>query len=304
MMEHLQYGVLLNENVTLDALRQFPVVCLPNVGILSAREVKLLRDYVDDGGKLLVTGHTGQFNARGMPLDQPHLAELIGARVKRRLASDDNWVSLDSPDLSTDLRQNWPFLVKGPATVYEATTATPYGKLFKPHRTRRQVEGKMHTDWPMSPDVPVGPAVLVNQSGDGTVLTCAGSPDYATASEHAIVEDRTLFRNAFRTLLPRRRVEIDAPANVEAVVTEDRENRTLRVHFVAYNPTPRTTPQTNRPFVLPGLIEDRPIYRVSFVVNDGFRSVEAHNQNTEVQIDGETVRAVIEDIHDVLVVEY
>ena len=32
-----------DENVTCPTLRQFPVVCLPNVGILSAREVQLLR---------------------------------------------------------------------------------------------------------------------------------------------------------------------------------------------------------------------------------------------------------------------
>ena len=29
-MEHLQFGVLLDENVTLKKLQQFPVVCLPN----------------------------------------------------------------------------------------------------------------------------------------------------------------------------------------------------------------------------------------------------------------------------------
>ena len=45
-MEHLQYGVILDENLTSEVLQRFPVVCLPNVAILSSHEVKLLTEYV------------------------------------------------------------------------------------------------------------------------------------------------------------------------------------------------------------------------------------------------------------------
>ena len=36
----------------------------------------------------------------------------------------------------------------------------------------------------------------------------------------------------------------------------------VRIHLIAYNSTPQNTPVENRPFVLPGLIEDTPIFRV------------------------------------------
>ena len=283
------------------------------MGILSPREVELLKRYVQEGGKLLVTGQTGQFGARGNPLDETVLADLIGARVKERLDTEDNWISLTAPSdlpaptgkrLSAGLRLDWPFLVKGPATVYEPTTAKPNGYLHKPHRTNRQLEGKMGTDWPMSADGPVGPAILLNRFGKGTVVTCTASPDYASASEHAIVEDRILFRNAFDALIPRRRVEITAPANVEAVVTDDPESRTLRVHFLAYNPTPRTTPQGNRPFVLPGMIEDEPIFRVSCTFREPPQACEALNPNTELHQSGSKIEATIESIHEVLILRY
>lgn len=55
-------GFPFDENLSLDDLKQFPVVCLPNAGILSDREVDLFRRYVEDGGKLLITGHSGQFD--------------------------------------------------------------------------------------------------------------------------------------------------------------------------------------------------------------------------------------------------
>ena len=139
VMEHLQFGVLLDENVSLEGLMKFPVVCLPNAAILTAKEVNLLSDYVKQGGKLLITGQTGQFDAMGEPLRTSAITELIGANVTRRLESEDNWVSVDAAsqlpefarELSTQLRPDWKFLVKGPATVYKPTTANAFGHLFR-----------------------------------------------------------------------------------------------------------------------------------------------------------------------------
>lgn len=312
VMEHLQFGVVLDENVSIEGLKRFPVVCLPNTAILAEREIRLLNDYVKEGGKLLITGHTGQFDAMGEPLKECAMTELIGAEVARRLESEDNWVSVKSSsqlpasarELSKKLRPDWKFLVKGPATVYKPKTAQAFGSLYQPDRTKRQQQGKMHTEWPMSAGESVGPAVLLNRVGKGLVVTCAASPDYACASEHALVEDRILFHNLFRMLHREPRITIEAPANVEAVVTDDSDARKLRIHFLAYNPTPRTTPSKNRPYVLPGLIEDLPIFRVKVSTTADFRHVTSLNPNTQFRTTDRVIEATIEDVHEVLVVDY
>jgi hypothetical protein len=309
-MEHLQFGVVLDENATLQNLRQFPVVILPNTAIVSARETELFEKYVRQGGNLIITGHGGQLDRFGAPQATSSLAALIGAEVKRALDSQDNWVRFEPVDRSNRAtlvdatRTDWPFLVEGPATVYEPTTATTLGKLLVPHRTARQLQGKMGTGWPMSADKPAGPAVLVNQVGKGTVLTLASSPDFASASEHPVVEARKLLRNAVRSLHPHWRVHISAPANVEAVVTDDPANRALRVHLIAYNPTPQTTPPRNRPCVIPGLIEDVPLYRVRLTLKEDARSVTAFSPATNVQHSGRQIEAIVEDIHEVIIIEY
>ena len=305
--EHLGCGVLLDENVSLDALRQFPVVCLPNAGILGEKEVALFRRYVEDGGKLLVTGQSGQFGRMGQRLPESALSEMVGAKMKGRLESDDNWVRMASADagpVAGSLRRDWPFLVKGLAVVYAATTAQPFGELWKPYRTARQLEGKVNSRWPMSAEAPVGPAILVNRFGKGTVATFACSPDFATAGEYHVVEARKLFRNAVRFLEPSPRVEIAAPANIETVVTDDPDARTLRVHCIAYNSPPQTTPERNRPYVLPGLIEDAPLFRVTITIRDGIKSATALNPKTQVKSEGNRVQAVIEDIHEVIILRY
>lgn len=309
--EHIPWGVILDENATLETLKQFPIVMLPNVAIVSEKEVALLRRYVEEGGKLIVTGLSGCCDRWGNLQDKSSLESLAGARFVSKLDSLDNWVRFRrAPDLTTpdhfapNGRMDWPFLVKGPAIICNATSATPFGELLKPYRTTRQREGKEGTAWPMSADAPVGPALLVNPVGKGTVLTFTCSPDFATASEHHIVETRKLLRNAVRFLHPNPRVEIFAPANVEAVITDDPPQRTLHVHFIAYNAPPQTMPAKNRPYVLPALIEDAPLFRASIKCAKRIKQAKAYLKSTKLRRSGSTVELVAEDVHEVVTLQY
>lgn len=326
--EHLGFGFLFDESLSLQRLQAFPVVCLPNTGILTEREVGLFRQYVEEGGKLLVTGQSGQFDRLGRPLANSVLESLTGAKVKGRLEGTDHWMRFGPASAITNrenasvwptrfastpqslagltggLRADWPFLVRGPATVYEATSARPVGELLDSHRASLADPPSYNADWPLSARQVVGPAVLLNSVGKGAVLTMAGSPDFATASEHHIVEARRLFANALRLLHPHPRVRVDAPANVEAVVTDDPGTRTLRVHLIAYNATPQTTPLKERPYVLPGLIEDAPMFRASLELRDGLKSARALNQSTRLKKRGRRLDLTVADIYEVIQCRY
>jgi len=324
--EHIPFGVVLDENASLETLARFPIVMLPNTAILSERELTTLQGYVERGGKLLVTGQSGLFGRRGEPRSESSLRGLIGAKLKRRLDSLDNWVLLpprkDPLNVGMGKRtradvpgrffaglseQAWPFLVKGPASVYETTSATSIGELYQPHRTTRQLGGKEDSEgreWPMSPDTPVGPAILVNPIGQGVVLTLACSPDFATASEHHIPEARKLLRDAVRFLNPTPRLEITAPPTVETVVTDDSETRTLRVHLLGYNSPPQTTPPKGRPFVMPALIETPPSYQATIRCSESWKSVKAINRTTVLRQQGNRVEVFVKDIHEVVSFRY
>ena len=208
--------------------------------------------------------------------------------------------SADDPQikqLARDIRLDWPFMVKGPAAVYEPSGAQAIGKLYKPHRTVRQQQGLEGTDWPMSADTPVGPAILINTVGQGKVVALGGCPDYACASEHRISEARFVLRNVLRFLGPAPRLEVVAPRHVEAVITDDPAARRWRVHLLAYQSPPACTPAKNRPYVLPSLIEDRPLYRASIKIRDSFKKVKAFNPETEIRIDGNQLHLLVEDVH-------
>jgi Hypothetical glycosyl hydrolase 6/Beta-galactosidase trimerisation domain len=312
VVEHIPWGVALDENATAATLGAFPVVVVPNASIVSPREAAMFRQYVEGGGNLIVTGWTGTLGPRGEPAGSSTLESLIGAKLVRRLDTRDNHVKFPSkPSESTDavalragIEPDWTFLVEGPAVVYEPTTATPIGELFKPHRTVRQKQGREGTEWPLSADAVVGPAALVNKVGKGRVVTLAASPDVATAGEHHTVEDRRLLTNAVRLLHPKPRVTIDAPAFVETVVTEDPASRTIRVHLIGYAPTPTTTPPRNRPYVIPGPIEDAPMFPARIHLSVPPRSARAINRDTVVLMNEGSVGVVVSDIHEVITIGY
>lgn len=310
--EHIPWSVVLDENATIETLKKVPVVLLPNVGIVLDQDVELLRHYVDEGGHLIITGLTACYDRMGNLSKASSLEELTGAKVVRKLDSLDNWIRLTShsedfygeKQLRHDIPGNWPFLVEGPAVVFRPISAQAIGELLRPYRTTRQQEGREGTEWPMSADCAVGPAILVNRLGKGTVVTFACSPDTATAGEHHIVEARRLLTNAIRLLNPDPRVHITAPVNVETVVTDEPLAHLLRIHLLSYTSSPQTTPPKNRPYILPGLIEDAPMYRVSVESADPIKSVSALSQSTSLQQSGRRVMATVDDIHEIIMIRY
>jgi hypothetical protein len=309
--EHIPWGVILDENATLATLERVPVVLIANVAILSDAEVGVLRRYVEGGGNLIVTGQSGCCDREGKWQSRTSLEGLVGARVTGRLESLDNWVrfsELRAGGVEREFvpagRVGWPFLVKGPAVVYEPISAVPVGELMRPYRTVRQQQGKEGTEWPMSAEAVVGPALLVNTIGRGRVVAFAGSPDFATSSEHHIVEARRLVASAVRFLNPNPRVRVTAPATVEAVVTDDPIRRVVRVHVIGYNAPPQTMPARERPYVLPGLIEEAPIFQVAVDLDRRMKSARAWNRSTELRRSGRRLEATVRDIHEVLVMGY
>lgn len=304
--EHIPFGIIHEESVDAGALKKYPVVLMPNVPILSAREVDLLRAYVQEGGNLIVTGFTGLMGPMGEPLDHSLIEDLVGAKSKERLDSTDNFVRFPA-DIPEQLRSgyatDWPFLVEGPGTVYTPTTAVPVGELIRPFRTARQLRGEEPIYQPNSADRPVGPAVLINSFGKGKVVCIAGAPDFASAGEHPIPEARALLRNAVRYLHPEHIVEVTAPQNVESVIMENPDTHAIYVHLIGYQSPPQCTPSQNRPYVLPSLIEDPPMYAARITVRRPFTKAKPYGGNASLTVHGENIELVVNDIHQVVEIE-
>ena len=135
------------------------------------------------------------------------------------------------------------------------------------------------------------------------MLCLALSPDYATASEYGMPEARKLLRNAVRLLNPEPEVEVSAPLNVEAVITDDPEHRLIRVHLLGYT-TPAGTTGPRRPYILPSLVEESPMYRATVSLRRPVKAVRALNPSTQLVETATGVEAVVNDLHEVILFDY
>jgi hypothetical protein len=103
---------------------------------------------------------------------------------------------------------------------------------------------------------------------------------------------------------PRSCSTFEGPAFVEVVATDDPASRQYHVHLIAYAPAPTSTPSKNRPYILPGLIEDPPMYRARIHLEDRPRNVRAGNKDARIEVNGETVEIQANDIHELVAIEY
>ena len=304
--EHIPYGVVLDEGLTLESLAKFPVVYAPHAAILSESEVELLGAYVAGGGGLLLTGPCGLYDRMGVARQRSVIEELAGVRFVRDRVEPDHWVRLGADGgtpagLLRGLRTDWPFLAYGPAAVFEAAGATAYGEMLGGQRTLRQRRGEARVRVPGSPGSVVGPAVFERKHGRGTVVFAPCSPDGALTSNYALPEDRYLIRNLVRHLHPEPEVEVDAPVFVEAVPTRAEGDAVLRVHLIGHA-LPGAYSGPERSLIGPARMEDAVMYRAVIRTRGVYADVEVLDAGTSWRRLGpHKVEVTVQDVHETVV---
>jgi len=303
---HIPLGMIMDENVSPDRLRAFPVVYLPNVAVLTKKEVALFEAYVAAGGHLLVTGLTGMCDLYGQVQKESVLSPLIGAKLVRTHAEHpDNYIRLpgrlaegDGSFLLSGIPADWPMLTYGPVAAYEPNGAQPFGDVMIAHRSRDNMWSRH-----MSPDKPVGPAVLVRRHGQGKVVCLAGAPDAAYVGDYRMPEHRKLISNIVRWLNPRPVVVVRAPVNVEVVVTHDETANRLLVHLLCFC-GPGTNAAVSFPHgrrVLPPVMEEGMHYTARIEVNRPFTRAEVDGSDSTLVVRGQVVEVTTSRPHEVLV---
>ena len=208
-------GILVDENLSLEQLRKYPVVYLPGVAIISEQEAALFDKYVQDGGNLLVTGISGQYDRAGNLLPKNRLRDLLGVETEKCIVDhSDNYLRLPSSlakgkgqFLTAGIPQDWTLLVWGPAVACKSTGAEAFGELLTAYRT-------VWSEWSdhLSAKDVIGPAVFINKHGKGTVIYVPAAIDSAYATDFFSPEHRNFIGNLIRQFSTNPVVVVDASA--------------------------------------------------------------------------------------------
>jgi len=305
---HIPMAFIMDENLSLEKFSQFPIVYLPNTAILTSKEIVVFREYLRQGGNIIATGLTGCYDEFGNPSDRCSLEELLGARLVGIFTShNDNFLRFprdlgkgEGKFLLKDVGSDWFILTYGPIARFEPQGAKAFGELWIAHRS--QDNPWMHH---MSPKEAVGPAVLVGEFGKGKIIYLPSSIDSAFVGNYRMPEHRNLIRNVVRFLNPNPPVLIEAPPNIETVITKDEEKNRLIIHFLCFCGTPTSAalpfPEGRR--VLPALMEYCSLYEVKITFNISFHSIYIVSHQAELMIENQkTFRLRTSNIHEVLVV--
>ncbi len=304
VQSHIPMGFVMDENVTPERLRRFPVVYLAGTAIVTERELDLFREYVSEGGCLLVTGVSGWYDRWGRSQGRSSLEDLIGGRLAEILTDHlDNYLRFpdgeaDSVVLTADIPTDWLMLTYGPVGAYQVDRASALGEVLTAHRPPDN-PWKDH----MSAGEPIGPALLLNTLGQGKVVCVAGAPDAAFASRYRMSEHRNLIRNLVRYLNPAPVVRLKAPAHVESVITKDGHRLLIHLLFFAGPPTSAAERFPEGRETLPTLMEEPMPYEVVLEIPRPFGQVSAAGSDTELTRSDRHVRARVKAVHEVIVVE-
>jgi len=305
---HIPMAFLMDENISLEKLSPFPVLYLPNAAILSGKEIALFKEYVGNGGNILATGLTGCYDEYGNPKERCSLEELLGAKLLGLFtAYKDNYLYLpndleegEGKFLLRDIGTGWHIPSYGPLAIFEPREAKAFGKLLIAYRSQ-------DNPWMnhMSPDKAVAPAVLIGEYGKGKISYLPFSIDSAFVGNYRMPEHRNLIRNIIRFLNRQPPLLIDAPPNVETVITRDAKLNRLIVHFLSFwgTPTSAAVPFAEGRRVLPSLIEFSSPYEAEITLNIPFTSASCVGPQAKLRRKKNTIRLRTANIHEVVVIE-
>ncbi len=99
MAGHVQYAHLFDNTLTVEELKRFPVVVLPNVACLSTEACEAIRTYVKEGGRIIATYETSLYDEWGNRQNDFRLGDLFGAHYEDTL----NKTDLEPPHWSREL---------------------------------------------------------------------------------------------------------------------------------------------------------------------------------------------------------
>jgi hypothetical protein len=299
---HLQVDFVFDETVTLDRLRQFPVIFLPDVAVMTDEEVALIQAYVRQGGHLIATYNTSRYSPVGEPLDQFRLADVFGVTFSKTLDCDTNYFRNLPDPFAAGIDRRYYVLNQGPVQLVERTAAQGVGDLHDSF-CRRILPQQFFSHNVHPPYVRLTDAIYINEYGQGKCIYVPFGLDRSYADIHELPEHRQLIGNLVRCLAEPPWLEVDAPLNAEAVLTHSGPQ--LRLHLTMFHPLRQavTLPTLNQPIRPSSRMEEPALYRARIRMQGPFRSVSKWRASSELAVDGQQIELTCEDVHEVITID-
>lgn len=214
---HIPFDVIVDEEMTADALKRYGALVLPNSACLSDEQCEAIRGFVKSGGGLVATYQTSLYDEWGERREGLALADVLGAKLTGEGGGYMSTADVDHPVLKGIRKFGgapWPA-----AKIEASDSATILA------RHDEGYEDKQTT-----------PTLVANEFGSGRVVYAAGSLGNAYYIR-TLPEFKVILGNAVEWVLADKRqtdVSAEMPELVEILlVAQEKENRVL-AHLLNY----------------------------------------------------------------------
>jgi hypothetical protein len=219
MENHILHDFILDDQLSKERLQRYELVILPNVRCMSEGEIKLLKEYVHEGGNLIATYATSLFDTDGKERVDFGLAELFGVNYsgKRENTRKDNYQFI--------LNKKHP-LVEADSSSTELLFTAGFTALTKPGKASEVICTWVPTIQNQPPDkasvqgFPTDyPTIIEHGYGKGKVIYFANQPDVLSI-EPGHPDPRNLLLRSIRLLAKNSiSIETNAPSSVHVGLT-------------------------------------------------------------------------------------
>jgi hypothetical protein len=238
---HLPVAYLLDQTISLDNLRRFRVVILPDAAALDDAACEALGAYVQAGGGLLATFESSARTAEGALRENFLLADVFGCDLAGPPSNNITWMNAEPSSAATQIGAalDGTFQLFRDSPTYTPvrmhSAAVAVATRFRP--PFESVEGERHTSHFEPPYQATGePLIVANRYGHGCCVYLATRPGsvYLTHGYHHL---QTLLAQcllwAAQTEPP---LSTDAPSSVETVLS--RQGDRLVLHLLNFTCRP------------------------------------------------------------------
>ncbi len=232
LADHIPFEIVSTHGLTLEALRRFRVVVLPNTALLSDEQCDVLRQYAAGGGNLVGTYDTSLYTPDGKPRDDYGLGDVFGVQAQGPVSQDLTYAYTllrERGPLTEGFEQTEVVTQAGRMRYAVPLEGTRVPATLIPEIGPQPPERAFRHD--LATSIPV--AVTKDSGGSRTVffpgqtdklVVMSGHPDYARLLVNGV-------RWAAGDATPL--VSTDAPDSVHVSVTGQPNGRTV-VHLVNY----------------------------------------------------------------------
>lgn len=174
----LQFQIFSEANLT-GALPRLRLLIVPEQVMMLDDTWVRIRSYVEQGGRLLITGQTGLLRYDGGKRTETHLETLLGVNLEGEYPAPLNYLQFPAGFRSQFHLPDLPIMLRGPMNRLGGAQGEVLASVLEPREEAWDADGKWrsYTVFGAMPprDEPSGPAVVYRKIGKGEVLYATGN---------------------------------------------------------------------------------------------------------------------------------